>query len=148
MQPTVASKALALILFLAAALTDAIDGYVARKYDLQTNLGKLLDPIADKVLVLGVLFTFAHMGLYSAWWVFLIAFRESFITIVRIRMIRTGLILAAEMSGKVKTNLQIISIVISYFYLMLRDHSALTSMASGLGRNPCLRMIVDIKGAA
>ena len=92
------AKVLALITFLIASITDFYDGYLARKYNLITDLGKLLDPIADKILVLSAFLAFVEMGIIPAWMVVIIILRELVITGVRIFAITDGKILAASIA--------------------------------------------------
>lgn len=116
-----ASKLSAAFIFLLASLTDLFDGYYARKYNLITDFGKLMDPIADKFLVLAAFFGFARLGII-AWWMFgLIAGREILITALRLLAMRRGKVLAAEMSGKVKTILQMVTILIILFFVVARE---------------------------
>jgi len=79
-----AAKSVALAVFILASLTDYYDGAIARKTGQITNLGKILDPIADKVLTLAAFLAFVQMGLVEAWMVVVIIMRELFITGVRL----------------------------------------------------------------
>ena len=79
-------KVLALVACIIACLTDFYDGYIARKYNLITDLGKLLDPIADKILVIAAFLAFVEMRLIPAWMVAVIIFRELVITGIRIKI--------------------------------------------------------------
>ena len=110
---------LAFVIFVVAALSDALDGYVARRYDLVTDMGKLLDPIADKLLLVSTfipIFLISHRGFESehipVWgplpvWVLIVIFgREAFITVFRSYAASRGVIIAAGKSGKRKTLLQ------------------------------------------
>jgi CDP-diacylglycerol--glycerol-3-phosphate 3-phosphatidyltransferase len=110
------SQILAAILFIVAAVSDLIDGKIARKYNLITTFGKIIDPIADKMLVLGTYLTFAYIGLFSYWVISLIILREVLITVIRLYLLTKDIAVAAEKSGKLKTTLQIVSIGIIYFY--------------------------------
>ena len=108
--PGLPGKALALVVFIIACLTDFYDGYIARKYNLITDLGKLLDPIADKILVIAAFLAFVEMGIIPAWMVVVIIFRELVITGIRIIGVSKGKVLAASMAGKHKTVSQMVSI--------------------------------------
>lgn len=103
-------RALALIVFTAASLTDLLDGHIARKYNLITPFGKLMDPIADKFLILSAFFMFMQIQLIAIWMFIVIFAREVIVTGLRLMAIRGGVTLAAERAGKLKTILQIVSI--------------------------------------
>ncbi|MBF0483259.1 MAG: CDP-diacylglycerol--glycerol-3-phosphate 3-phosphatidyltransferase [Candidatus Omnitrophica bacterium] len=119
-QVGVGSKILALILFSAAAITDYFDGHIARKYNLISNFGKLMDPIADKFLMLSAFFIFAEQG-FIKWWIFtVIAVREIWVTVYRLNAAKKGIVLAADTMGKLKTVLQIsIAVFILLFNVVL-----------------------------
>jgi len=102
---------LALVIFAAASITDAIDGYVARKYKLVTNFGKLMDPLADKLLVSAALIAFTATGALPAWAVVLMISREFYITGLRQLAIEQGTVLAASGWGKFKTAMQITLVI-------------------------------------
>lgn len=110
-----------LALFIAASVTDLIDGKLARKYNQITNFGKLMDPLADKLLVTSALICFVAIGLADVWAVFIIIAREFLVTSIRLIAAGSGKVIAANIWGKVKTNSQIIAvvavIVFNYFHL-------------------------------
>lgn len=103
-------KIIALTLFVVAALTDFLDGYIARKYNLVTDFGKFLDPIADKLLVASVLFMIAIDGTIPNPWgvivVTVIMSRELIIDAFRLIACTKGIVLAADIIGKAKTMVQ------------------------------------------
>lgn len=102
---------LALIVFVAAAITDKYDGHYARKYDMITALGKILDPLADKLLIYGVLIAFVQIGKITAWPVIIIIARGLAVTGLRVVAADQGSVIAASMWGKVKTTIQIITVI-------------------------------------
>jgi len=95
-------------IFIVAALTDLLDGYLARKYNLITNFGKFMDPLADKLLVSSALICFVELKLLPAWIVIIIIGREFIISGFRLIASDNGVVIAAGWLGKLKTNIQII----------------------------------------
>ncbi|MBA9086056.1 CDP-diacylglycerol--glycerol-3-phosphate 3-phosphatidyltransferase [Fontibacillus solani] len=104
------NQLIAAILFIVAASTDGIDGYIARKHNLVTNLGKLLDPLADKLLVASVLIALVAMGKCDSWIAIVIISREFAVTGLREVALLEGSVIAASKWGKAKTVTQIIAI--------------------------------------
>jgi len=114
----------AAILFAIAAFTDWLDGWYARRYNLITKLGKILDPIADKIIVLGSFVALSNIffdNMYSIWWIVPIFLREVVITIYRLIFLlrKKPIVVAASWSGKAKTVMQMVTLPFAYFYLML-----------------------------
>ncbi len=109
-------KIVALVIFVVAALTDLLDGKIARKYNLVTNLGKFLDPIADKILTASALFMLMADGTIPAPWgvivVTIIIAREFMVSALRLIAASQGTVLAADIWGKAKTMVQMIAIPI------------------------------------
>lgn len=105
-------RILATIIFAAASITDYYDGKIARKYNLVTNLGKLLDPLADKILVISALVTLTKFDEISLWFVLIIIFRELLITGLRSIVAAEGVVIAAGNLGKWKTFVQMVVLVI------------------------------------
>lgn len=101
----------AAVIFILASLTDMIDGNIARKHNMVTELGKFLDPVADKLLVTSALIAFIKTDNLSVWAVFIIIAREFIVTGFRIIAAGRGVVIAADKWGKVKTVVQIIAIV-------------------------------------
>ena len=99
------------VLFGIASLTDYFDGKIARERNLITNFGKFADPIADKILVISALVCFLSMGLCDPIILIIVLFREFVVTSVRLCAASEGMVVAANMWGKVKTVSQIIAIV-------------------------------------
>ena len=102
----------ATIIFVGAAITDYYDGKIARKYNMITNLGKLLDPLADKILVISALVTLAKFNQISLWFVIIIIFRELLITGLRSIVAAEGAVIAAESLGKWKTATQMVALTL------------------------------------
>lgn len=105
------NQLIAAIIFIIAASTDGIDGFLARKHNMVTNLGKLLDPLADKLLVAAVLISLVEMGKCDSWIAVIIISREFAVTGLRQIALLDGKVVAASNWGKVKTVVQIIAIV-------------------------------------
>jgi len=102
----------ALLLFIIAASTDGLDGYIARKRKIVTNLGKLLDPLADKLLMAAVLIALVEMEKLGAWVAIIIISREWAVTGLRQVALLEGAVLAASKWGKWKTAIQITMIIV------------------------------------
>lgn len=105
----------AAILFIIASLTDYADGVIARKYNMITNLGKFLDSLADKMLVISVLIALVDIGRISSIFVVIIVLREFMVTGLRLVASNKGVVMAAEMIGKIKTVTQMIAIIFILF---------------------------------
>ena len=105
-------RILACIIFVGASITDYYDGQIARKYNLVTNLGKLIDPLADKLLVISALTVLTKYDKISLWIVLIIIFRELMITELRAIVAADGTVIAAETLGKWKTATQMVALTI------------------------------------
>ena len=103
-------KWVALGVFIAASLTDMLDGKIARKYNLVTNFGKFMDPLADKLLVCSALIALSDIGRMPAWIVIVIIARDFIISGFRLVAAEKGVVIAAGWSGKIKTTVQMIMV--------------------------------------
>ncbi|MBD3295848.1 MAG: CDP-diacylglycerol--glycerol-3-phosphate 3-phosphatidyltransferase [Candidatus Omnitrophica bacterium] len=115
------AKVTALLLFLAAAFTDYLDGYLARKLDIKSDFGRIMDPLADKLLTLAAFLAFVEMKLIPAWMVVVIIFRELLITSIRLKALTRGDVLSAGRGGKHKTASQMLSIFIILVFIVIRE---------------------------
>ncbi len=103
---------IALAIFIVASLTDLLDGKIARKYNLVTNFGKFMDPLADKLLVCSALICLVEMDRLAAWMVIVIISREFIISGFRLIASDNGVVIAASYWGKFKTTFQMVMIVL------------------------------------
>lgn len=108
---TPSGDVLAAIVFALASLTDFVDGYLARSRDSITNFGKLMDPLADKLLIVAALISLVSLNRLAAWVAMVIITRELAITVLRLGATQAGVVMGASMFGKVKTCLQIAAIL-------------------------------------
>ena len=106
------TKWIALAIFIVASLTDMLDGKIARKYNLVTNFGKFMDPLADKLLVCSALIAFVDMDMVPTWIVMIIIAREFIISGFRLVASDNGIVIAAGIWGKLKTVCQMIMIIV------------------------------------
>lgn len=107
----------AAFVFTIAALTDGLDGYIARKKQLITTLGKFMDPLADKLLVTAALISLVEMGRIDSWMATIIVSREFAVTGLRIIAASQGVVIAASSLGKYKTVSQILAIIAALLLL-------------------------------
>lgn len=112
-----ASDVLAAVVFAAASFTDAIDGWIARSREQITTFGKLMDPVADKLLVIAALMSLVSLGRLDAWVAMVIIAREFAVTVARLQARSEGVVIAANWWGKAKTAVQMLTI----FLLILFD---------------------------
>lgn len=109
----------ALITFSAACITDTLDGQIARKRGLITDFGKLMDPLADKLLVMSALVAFIPVAGVPSWVVIIILAREFFVTSIRLIAAGSGIVIAADKWGKIKTVSQMFWLIYTLVYLWL-----------------------------
>ncbi|MBO5115065.1 MAG: CDP-diacylglycerol--glycerol-3-phosphate 3-phosphatidyltransferase [Peptococcaceae bacterium] len=112
MMNTPASRLIATVIFALASLTDKLDGQIARKYNMVTNFGKLMDPLADKVLTAAAMICLVELGDLAAWIAVVIIFREYLITGLRSVAASENIVVAANIWGKVKTVCQMIALML------------------------------------
>lgn len=111
-QDSLLLRSIAFVIFAFASLTDYFDGYLARKYGMVSNFGKLMDPLADKILVISAFLVFIEMNYIPSWMVILIIAREFLITGIRSLAASDGKVIPAGYLGKVKTTSQMIAILL------------------------------------
>ncbi len=137
-KPGLYPTVMAAVIFFCASLTDYYDGYLAKKYQWVTNFGKIMDPIADKFLVLAAFYIFAHIQMIPYWMFFLIFLREILVTGSRLVAVSQGRVLAAEQAGKYKTVAQMVAIVVTLGFMIFKQtelavHSPLMVMQGWTG---------------
>jgi len=115
------AKAASLVIFLFAALSDFLDGMIAHKKNMVTDFGRLMDPIADKILVLAAFAAFVQLQLIDAWMFMIIVSREILITSLRLFALNKGKVLAATRAGKHKTVSQMSVIFIILGFVLLKE---------------------------
>ena len=118
-------KWIALAIFIIASLTDLLDGKIARKYNLVTNFGKFMDPLADKLLVCSALICLVALNKIPAWMVIVIIAREFIISGFRLIAADNGVVIAASYWGKFKTTFQMVMIC-----LMIADIAAISVLTA------------------
>ena len=111
----------ATLLFILACLTDFADGYIAKKRHQVSDFGKLMDPIADKFLILAAFLAFVRMQIVENWMVILILGREIIVTSLRISALNKGKVLAAERAGKHKTVSQMVAIFAILGFIIFKE---------------------------
>lgn len=112
---------LGLLIFVVASLTDMLDGKIARKYNLITDFGKFMDPLADKLLVTAAMVLFVELHAVSGWVVVLILAREFLVTSLRTLAAGKGVVIAADKWGKFKTISQMIWIILGILLLACKQ---------------------------
>ena len=129
------AKVFALLVFAIAAITDAYDGHLARKYNQITPEGKFLDPLADKILVLSAFISFAYINIIDFWMVGIIIFRDLFVTGLRFIMSSRGFEFVTSKLSKYKTAFQLTIIILTLIFISIE----------GLDINVFIPTIVIIK---
>ena len=127
-------KLYALCVFAVASITDAYDGKIARKYNVETKLGIFLDPLADKFLVLSAFYGFMYLPILDTtiklWMIILISFRDVIVTLLRTCMEYKGITMITSKLGKTKTAMQLITIHTILLYLILISYQIESSILS------------------
>lgn len=100
----------ALAVYIIACLSDLVDGRIARKYNLVTDFGKFMDPLADKMLVLAAMCYFVEVGLMPGWVVAVVLLREFGVSGLRLLAVEQGIVIAAAWSGKIKTGVTMVAL--------------------------------------
>lgn len=121
---------LAVVLFIAASITDYYDGYFARKYNAVTNLGKFLDPVADKILVMAILVILLQQHKIDPWMVILFLTRDTLVGGIRAAASADGLVIPAQTTGKWKAALQMIAVP---FMMVNEIHPYFPNLKIGYG---------------
>lgn len=119
-------KVMALLVFLVAAYSDYLDGHLAKKYNMTSNFGKIMDPVADKILTLSAFIAFVEMKLIPAWMIVVIIMRELMITGIRLVALKNKEVLPAGRGGKHKTISQLLSILIILIFIVIKETGVTT----------------------
>ena len=130
---------IALGIFIIASATDALDGYVARRYNMITDFGKLMDPLADKILVSSALIILIELGNISSWVVSIVIAREFIISGIRLIATEKNIIIAASPLGKLKTVSQMLSVIL--MLLSIKAISLITDLSVWL---MCILSVVSL----
>ena len=115
------SYVIALVIFILASITDFFDGFLARKKNIITNLGKFLDPLADKILTTAAYLCFLELKLISIYVVFIILTREFLVFLIRLLASKESIVISANVFGKIKTITQIIACILTMIYLIFKQ---------------------------
>ncbi|PIQ90847.1 MAG: CDP-diacylglycerol--glycerol-3-phosphate 3-phosphatidyltransferase [Candidatus Omnitrophica bacterium CG11_big_fil_rev_8_21_14_0_20_41_12] len=115
------TKLLALVIFIFAAVSDFLDGFIAKRRNMVTDFGRFMDPIADKILVLTAFAAFVQLQLIDAWMFMIIVSREILITSLRLFALNKGKVLSAARAGKHKTVLQMLVIFTILGFILLKE---------------------------
>ncbi|MBU1084303.1 MAG: CDP-diacylglycerol--glycerol-3-phosphate 3-phosphatidyltransferase [Candidatus Omnitrophota bacterium] len=119
--PGLAAKFTALCIFIAAAFSDYLDGFIAKKYNIISDFGKIMDPVADKILTIAAFLVFVEMKLVPAWMVVIIILRELIITAIRLVALKNNDVLSAGLGGKHKTVSQMLSILVILAFIVIKE---------------------------
>lgn len=134
----------ALIIFILAALTDTVDGWLARKYNITTSFGKFMDPLADKILISSALVAFIALGYAKLWMVLPIIARDFFVTGLRSLAAYKGVLIVTTGFAKVKTTLQMITVGVILGFINLKTFLPLWGIDWGILTDPALITGFDV----
>jgi len=134
----------ALIIFILAALTDLVDGWLARKYNITTGFGKFMDPLADKILISSALIAFIALGYAKLWMVLPIIVRDFFITGLRSLAAYKGVLIVTSGFAKVKTFLQMIAVGVILVFINLKTFLPIWGVNWGIFTDPMVITAFDI----
>ncbi len=123
LQPQTGYHIAALLLFIVGAWLDYLDGIIARRFSLESQAGKFIDPLADKLLIFAPLTTFSFLGLFSPWWLVPLYAREMIVTFCRIGWLLEGRVIGAENLGKVKLGFQVAVVIFAFFWFLSKGVS-------------------------
>ncbi len=137
---------IALLIFAGASYTDHLDGKIARSRGLITNFGKLMDPLADKILVISALVCMVELGLTSAWFVIIIIAREFLVTSIRLLAVESGRVIPANNWGKAKTVSQMVAIlaVLGMQYVLELNHMHVFAVEDPLVLSTCFWLVGNV----
>lgn len=136
-------KYIALALFCVASLTDMLDGQIARKYNLVTNFGKFMDPLADKLLVCSALICMIEQGKIASWMVLIIIAREFIISGFRLVASDSGIVIAAGIWGKLKTVAHMVMIILLIADIQIPIIQTVTDVIVWIGLALTIISLVD-----
>lgn len=141
---SVYARLAALIIFVLAALTDLVDGWLARKYNIMTGFGKFMDPLADKILVSSALIAFIALGYAKSWMVVPIIVRDFFITGLRSLAAYKGVVIQTSGFAKVKTFMQMIVVGVILGFINLKTFLPACGIEWGLFGDPNVLVAFDV----
>jgi CDP-diacylglycerol--glycerol-3-phosphate 3-phosphatidyltransferase len=134
----------ALVIFVLAALTDLVDGWLARKYNITTGFGKFMDPLADKILISAALVAFIALGYAKAWMVLPIIARDFFVTGLRSLAAYKGVLIVTTGFAKVKTFLQMLAVGVILAFINLKTFLPVWGANWGIFTDPAVITVFDI----
>jgi CDP-diacylglycerol--glycerol-3-phosphate 3-phosphatidyltransferase len=140
---SVYARLTALIIFILASLTDMVDGWLARKYNIATGFGKFMDPLADKILVSSALIAFIALGYARAWMVLPIIARDFFITGLRSLAAYKGVVIMTSGFAKVKTFLQMTVVGVILIFINLKTFLPNWGVEWGIFSSPTVITVFD-----